>query len=239
MAMVQHELEGNDQKRQWDRFYSQRMRRRYPTEWVIRTIAGGNYPALRLDKTRYSQARILDMGCGDGRNLMLLCDLGFEVHATEIDARIVERVEAYVRESALPVEFKVGKNSSLPYPDQFFDYMLCSSSSYYLSEGDAWDHVKQEFARVMKPGGLLFSNFPDAKNAVVSGARKQNDGSYLITHDPHSLRNGIRFMIPDSPEDVKNLLSPQFETLSVGHLDDEYYGLRVSGFIVVARKDCS
>lgn len=31
-----------------------------------------------------------------------------------------------------PVTFKVGVNACLPYPDQYFDYMLCCASCYYL-----------------------------------------------------------------------------------------------------------
>lgn len=73
------------QSSNWAEFYSRkRLVARYPTGWVIRTLAGGNYPRLKMDKNCYAGARILDMGCGDGRNLPLLLDLGFEVHATEI-----------------------------------------------------------------------------------------------------------------------------------------------------------
>jgi len=69
----------------WSDFYEGRVPSdRYPTKWVVRTLAGGNYPYLKLDKARYKGACILDMGCGDGRNLPLLLNLGFEVHACEI-----------------------------------------------------------------------------------------------------------------------------------------------------------
>src|SRR6185295_11025592 len=80
----------------WGEFYGDRIRPsagHYPTEWVVRTLAGGNYPGLKMDKTRYRGARILDMGCGDGRNLPLLLDLGFDVHACEISPEIVNGLE--------------------------------------------------------------------------------------------------------------------------------------------------
>lgn len=30
--------------------------RLYPTEWVVRTLAGGNYPRLQLDRSSYPPA---------------------------------------------------------------------------------------------------------------------------------------------------------------------------------------
>lgn len=100
----------------WGEFYGNRYRAsagRYPTEWVVRTLAGGNYPGLKIDKANYQGARILDMGCGDGRNLPLLLDLGFEVHASEISPEIVGGLEGLARELQWQVRFAVGLNASL------------------------------------------------------------------------------------------------------------------------------
>ena len=44
------------QEASWRSFYGNRLLAssgRYPTEWVVRTLAGGNYPRLKLDKSGY------------------------------------------------------------------------------------------------------------------------------------------------------------------------------------------
>lgn len=51
-------------------------------------MAEGNYPDLEIDMTPYLGVRIFDMGCGDGRNLPPLLDLGSEIHAAEISSTI-------------------------------------------------------------------------------------------------------------------------------------------------------
>ena len=209
---------------------------RYPTEWVIRTLAGGNYPRLKLDKSRYARSRILDMGCGDGRNLPLLLDLGFDVDACEISPAIVSNLEDVARAGGWPVRFAVGLNTSLPYADRVFDYMLCCASCYYLDGDSSWQTVRSELGRVMKRGGLLVANFPDQDNFLLENAVPQADGSYLVTSDPYGLRNGIRFVAPGSAEDMAALLAPEFRILSVGHQDDDFYGVRVSTYIVVAER---
>jgi len=225
------------QSSNWAEFYSRkRLVARYPTEWVIRTLAGGNYPGLKMDKNSYAGARILDMGCGDGRNLPLLLDLGFEVHATEITSDIVASLQVLAGKYDLPVTFKVGVNACLPYPDQYFDYMLCCANCYYLEGNMTWSGVRKELARVIKPGGLMIANFPDDQTAILNESIRQADGSQLITNDPFNLRNGTRFMAVTEKADLEPFLAPEFRLIGSGHQVDDFYGLRVSVFMTVSER---
>jgi SAM-dependent methyltransferase len=226
-------------KEKWESFYGVNHKsdyRRYPSEWVVRTLAGGDYPDLKIDKSLYKDSNILDMGCGDGRNLQLLLDLRFKVYATEISSAIVQGLEDLARQCNWSVSFKVGRNVDLPYPINFFDYMLCSSSCYYMDGLTTWSEVRSELARVIKPGGLFIANFPDEGNAVLRNAIRQSDGSLKIINDPFNLRNGSRFLAVQGFEDVKQALAPQFNVISIGHQNDDYYGLSVSGYFFVAKR---
>lgn len=208
----------------------------YPTEWVTRTLGGGRYPGMRLDKSLYVGAKILDLGCGDGRNIPLLVDLGFDVYATETSEATVSQVSDLAARRSWPVHASVGTNSLLPYQDKFFEYILCCASCYYLEGTNSWSAVRQEVARCLKPGGHLAVNFPDDRNSILDGALPQADGSLLITNDPFALRNGIRFVIARTEAEFGSLLSPEFRVIGCGHQDDDYYGLRVSGFFGVAER---
>ena len=62
----------------------------YPTEFVVR-IFKGNYPNFKLSKQeKFNKKKILDFSFGDGRNLLFLKDLGFEVYGTEISKKIID-----------------------------------------------------------------------------------------------------------------------------------------------------
>jgi SAM-dependent methyltransferase len=208
----------------------------YPTEWVIRTIAGGNYPGLKLDKSEYAGAKILDLSCGDGRNLPLLLSLGFEVHATEISEPLVKDLRRIARAQGWQVSFAVGQNSALPYPPNYFDYILSCASLYYLDVAVTWNQVMGEIARVTKAGGNLIANFPATDNSVLTGSECLPDGTMQICNDPFKLRDGIRFMVPRDEGDVRRLIQPWFELTAVGSQRDDFYGLMVSSYMFVARK---
>lgn len=222
----------------WSHFYGDRSASvgRYPTEWVVRTLAGGRYPKLSLDKSRYLGEHILDLGCGDGRNLPLLLDLGFDVHACEISSDIVSKLETLANASDWTVKFSAGSNLNIPYVDNFFGYMLCCSSCYYMESGATWPSILSELSRVLKVGGILVANFPDLTNFIFDNSTRNEDGSFLITSDPYGLRNGMRLMAIANEGELASALGRDFRILGVGHQDDNFYGSRVSGYFLVAEK---
>jgi SAM-dependent methyltransferase len=220
----------------WTQHYGAKKRGLYPTEWVVRTLAGGNYPGLKIDKSKYAGARILDMGCGDGRNLGLLHDLGFEVHAVEISAEMIDSLRTATAPTEQETHFAVGRNDALPYADGYFDYMLCCASCYYLEGDMTWSSVRAELARVLKPKGLMVANFCDEENAVLKNAERHSDGSLIITSDPFNIRNGSRFMAAATMADLQPLLAPEFRLVGSGHQSDDYFGLQVSGFLTVSER---
>src|SRR5690242_11498497 len=90
----------------------------YPTEWVIRTLLG-KYPRLDLDKSRYPGARLLDLGFGDGRNMPLLRNCGFDIHGVEISDEIVALGAAKLEALGIAATLRKGTNAAIPFPDGF------------------------------------------------------------------------------------------------------------------------
>jgi SAM-dependent methyltransferase len=103
--------------------------------------------------------RVLDAGCGYGRNLVHLLREGCEVFAIDANAEGVQHVRALAAELApsLPVEnFRVGQIEKLDFPDSFADVVICSSVLHFARDDAHFLAMLSEIWRVLRPGGMLF-----------------------------------------------------------------------------------
>lgn len=105
------------------------------------------------------RSRILDAGCGSGRNLVYFLRSGFDVFGIDRDPAAVARVRALAAEiaPALTAEhFHVGELVSLPWPNEAFDAVVCSAVLHFAENEEHFERMLVEMWRVLRPGGLLF-----------------------------------------------------------------------------------
>src|SRR5205085_3896321 len=95
------------------------------------TTTGGDLEAAfgRIDIYLFDQllrgrfdrrVRVLDAGCGDGRNLVYLLGRGFECFAVDRDPSAITRVRQLAAEHApalTPDHFRASELDALPWPD--------------------------------------------------------------------------------------------------------------------------
>ena len=103
--------------------------------------------------------RVLDAGCGYGRNLVHLLREGSEVFALDQDAEGVEHVRQLAASlgARLPADnFQVGVIERMPFPDNFADVVICCSVLHFARGKEHFGSMLMELWRVVKPGGMLF-----------------------------------------------------------------------------------
>jgi SAM-dependent methyltransferase len=103
--------------------------------------------------------RVLDAGCGYGRNLVYLLREGCEVFALDANHEGVAHVRALAAELApqLPsANFRVGAIEAMDFPDAFADVVICSSVLHFARDEQHFLAMVSELWRVLRPGGLLF-----------------------------------------------------------------------------------
>jgi tellurite methyltransferase len=120
--------------------------------------------------------RILDAGCGSGRNLVYLLNEGYEVYGVDQDARAV---------AALPSDhFRNERIEEMSFPDAFADVVLSSAVLHFARDDDQFRAMLQGTWRVLKPGGLLFCR-------LASSIGIENRIEKI---------SGRRFLLPDGSE---------------------------------------
>jgi SAM-dependent methyltransferase len=103
--------------------------------------------------------RVIDAGCGYGRNLVYLLREGCEVCALDADAEAVEHVRALAAELApgLPKDnFRVGAIEAMPFADGWADVVVCNSVLHFARDEQQFLAMVSELWRVLRPGGMLF-----------------------------------------------------------------------------------
>jgi SAM-dependent methyltransferase len=207
----------------------------YPTEWVIRTFLG-KYPDLNLDKSKYKDANLLDLGFGDCRNMPLLQNCRFKISGVEISNEIISLGNDKLAELGIDAELKKGSNTNIPFENEYFDYILACHSCYYMDEGAFFNNNLAEIARVLKRGGTFIASLPAPDNFILKDCIKLENGHVIITNDIYNLRNGYVFRTFESKEDVINTFSPFFKNIAVCHCADNFWGVQINFYIVAGEK---
>lgn len=115
----------------------------------------------QLLKGRFvSGMRVLDAGCGGGRNLNYFMKSGFEVCGIDQSPEAVAHVQALATSLAPNLSrdnFRVELVESMSFADADFDVVISSAVLHFASDEDHWHQMVREMWRVLKPGGILFA----------------------------------------------------------------------------------
>jgi len=92
---------------------------------------------------------VLDLGCGYGRVAVPLSEYT-DVYGLDISPKMIQAA----RQANSKAQFEVGDMCALPYPDSFFDKVLCLWSSFVhlIDEADQLACIN-EIYRVLRAGG--------------------------------------------------------------------------------------
>src|SRR2546423_112431 len=161
--------------------------------------------------------RLLDAGCGSGRNLNYFLKSGFDVCGVDQSAEAIAQTGALAASLApkLPSDnFRVEPVEQMSFADADFDVVLSSAVLHFARDEEHWRRMVREMWRVLKPGGILF-----ARLASTVGI----DGIKLIEGRRYHLPDGSeRFLVDEEmllreTESLGGQLNEPFKTVVVHH----------------------
>src|SRR5271169_1380506 len=103
--------------------------------------------------------RILDAGCGSGRNLVYLLREGYEVYAVDPDAQAVDSVRSLARRfaPALPESnFRIEAVEHMSFDDACADAVVSNTVLHFARDDAHFESMLQGSWRILKPGGIFF-----------------------------------------------------------------------------------
>ena len=165
----------------------------------------GNMDIHLLDqvlKGRFTPGmRILDAGCGEGRNLIYFLKNGYDVYALDQDTTAVKMARMQAATLGANVEscrFVTGNLTGLPFKDNFFDATISINVLHLAGDEDAFYTCFRELIRVTVPKGHLFIKMMALKG--VEHPEKTENGLYKLPDD------SVRFLFSDAIlKEIENL----------------------------------
>jgi tellurite methyltransferase len=135
--------------------------------------------------------RVLDVGCGSGRNLVYLLRSGYDVFGVDQDPHAVSTVRqlaAQLAPSLAADNFRVETAEAMSFPDAFADVVLSSAVLHFARDDDQFAAMTQGMWQALRPGGLLFCRLASSigmeqRVTPIAGRRHRlPDGSerYLV-----------------------------------------------------------
>jgi ubiquinone/menaquinone biosynthesis C-methylase UbiE len=109
--------------------------------------------------------RVLDAGCGSGRNLLYLMRMGCRVSAVDTNKDAVAGVRELATElnTGLPDgNFRVEPVENLSFDDASFDVVLSCAVLHFARDAAHFDAMVNEMWRVLRPGGMLWVRLASA-----------------------------------------------------------------------------
>ena len=118
---------------------------------VAKSISGGAESFISRLRVP-AGARVLDIACGTGNLTIPLARAGAIVTGVDIAPNLLVQAGARAAAEGLSVTFDEGDAEQLPYADASFDVVVTMFGAMFAPRPEL---VAAEFARVLKPGGLL------------------------------------------------------------------------------------
>ena len=113
--------------------------------------------------------RVVDAGCGGGRNIQYLLREGYEVFGVDVSEEAVaaaRKMAAGLAPGLPAANFQVAGVEAMPFADEFADLVICNSVLHFARDEPQLEAMVQGLWRVLRPGGLLFCRLASTIGAV-------------------------------------------------------------------------
>ncbi len=100
------------------------------------------------------KGKILDVGCGNCRNLLIFAKKGFECYGIDFSKNMLKYAKEFCSKNKIKVNLKYGLAEKIPFKDNSFDYVLSIAVLHHLNTKELREKAVEEIYRVLKKKGI-------------------------------------------------------------------------------------
>lgn len=154
--------------------------------------------------------KVLDIGCGHGRETKYLEEQGLEIMGIDLSEKLLE----IARKNVLGVDFQLMDMRELEFADNSFDGLWINTSFLHLPRVDA-ERTLAGFHRVLKQGGLMLLSVQGHPNELARVVEEISPKEKLIATEQLGWDNPRLFTYYDVDELRKLLKKAGFNVIRV------------------------
>jgi len=176
--------------------------------------------------------KIYDLGCGIGRNLFFLLDMGFDVYGSEYSIDAVKEVNEKLIKLGYSQRVKHESMTEISEDDKSYDAVIAYNVVYHAYFSDMVKALDNIY-RILKPNGSLLITFQSKRSPVYNAKYEVGTGT-VIKKEGHE--TGIPHHFVDREEII--FLLKNYSILEISHIEHEYNYIKDKGchFVVTAIK---
>jgi ubiquinone/menaquinone biosynthesis C-methylase UbiE len=109
-----------------------------------------------VDQYFHGPGRVLNIGCGAGREAFALTDMGYDVIGIDISEGQISSARETAAARGLDIDFRLCDGEHLEFPEDSFDHIVMWAQGFgYIPCRTLRHNLLTECARVVKPGGIV------------------------------------------------------------------------------------
>src|SRR5205823_12133103 len=176
-----------------------------------------------LNETHPPTGEALDLGCGEGRNSLLLAHFGYHVHAVDASSQGLHKLEKYARSQGLDtIDYEVADVRTVQLRTNFYDAIVAVTILDHITEEEG-----KKFAAflidALKPGGFVFIEaftvHDPAANAAIRENETISETASFVQHYFDEDELGAWF------SELETLLYEEYMKYDDSHGEPHYHGL--------------
>ena len=143
--------------------------------------------------------KILDLGCGSGRNFIK--DKNLKFYGIDFSQSMLDKARKRCAEDRFNVELKKSSVDKIPYGDNFFDAVIYSAVLHCVHSPDKRKKSLKEIYRVLKPGAEAIISVWGRGSPRVKNREKESFVPWTVKNKKY-----LRYTYIYDKEELENLL---------------------------------
>jgi len=147
----------------------------------------GNVDIYLLDqilKARFSTSmRILDVGCGEGRNTVYFLHAGYQIFGVDRNSVAIQMARIQARTIKPDYDIHRFQNAlveDMPFHHAAVDAIICSAVLHFARSTDHFFKMMDEMMRILKPDGMIFLRMATGFGGISGQSTAKGEGVFLL-----------------------------------------------------------